>query len=131
MATSIRERGAPDGIDRLARALGWLSLALGMMKFIETRRNPQPAGLDDQRDMIRIYGPRELATSIQDLPGAGPAGPKARIVGDLMEIATLLPALRAHNPQRGKAALALAAVAGVTLFDILAWRAATRQRRSR
>jgi len=125
----MEEERTPDGIDPLAKALGWLSLAAGMMKLLESRRSSQAAGPGNP-DMIRIYGPGDMA-DMPTLSVARPAGPKGRVVGDLLEIATLLPALRARNPQRGKALVALAAVTGVTLFDLLAWRAATRRGRLR
>jgi hypothetical protein len=38
-----------------------------------------------------------------------------------MDVATLLPALGRHNPQRGKALVALAAVGAVTALDCIAF----------
>jgi hypothetical protein len=53
-------------------------------------------------------------------------GPSARIAGDIIDIATLLPALGRHNPQRGNALLALVAVGTVTALDCIAFTGVSR-----
>jgi len=111
--------------DNLARGLGWFSLALGIAELIAPRQVAQAAGLKGKQALLRAYGAREMLAGVQTLSIDKPAGLASRILGDLVDIATLLPALSPTNPKRGNAALALGVVAAITVIDCMAFKAAT------
>jgi hypothetical protein len=113
-------RGHPDsGTDMLARGLGVFSIALGLVEVIAPRALARALGMDGQETLIRAYGAREIATGIGILASEDPTPwIWGRVAGDALDVATLMPALDRDNPQRGNAALALAAVAGATALDI-------------
>ncbi|MDT8757761.1 hypothetical protein MZO42_03545 [Sphingomonas psychrotolerans] len=107
--------------DRLARALGWFSIGLGITELVAPGRIARTLGLDDKEGLIRAYGARELASAIPTLSVDKPIGLAARIGGDALDLGTLATALHRDNPQRRNAAIATAMVAGITLLDIVAY----------
>ncbi|WP_257557521.1 hypothetical protein [Sphingobium sp. CFD-2] len=107
--------------DRLARALGWFSIGLGITELVAPGRIARALGLDDKEGLIRAYGVRELSSAIPTLSVDKPLGLAARIGGDALDLATLATGLHRDNPKRGNAAIAIALVAGITLLDILAY----------
>jgi hypothetical protein len=106
--------------DRLARGLGWFSLALGAVEVLAPGYITRAAGLEGKETLVRAYGARELAAGVPTLSMDSHVGLASRIAGDIVDIATLLPALGRHNPQRGKTFLALVAVGTVTALDCIA-----------
>jgi hypothetical protein len=118
------ERKGPSsltGADRLARALGWFSIGLGLTELVAPGRLARTLGLDGKEGLIRAYGARELASAVPTLSIDKPIGLGARIGGDALDLATLATALGRDNPQRRNAAIATALVAGITLLDLLAY----------
>ena len=110
-----------SGPDRLARALGWFSIGLGIAELVAPGRIARTLGLDNKENLIRAYGARELASAIPTLSVDKPAGLAARIGGDALDLGTLAIALRRDNPKRRNAAIATALVAGITLLDLAAY----------
>jgi hypothetical protein len=118
------ERKGPSslsGADRLARALGWFSIGLGVTELVAPGRISRTLGLDDKEGLIRAYGARELASAIPTLSIDKPIGLAARIGGDALDLGTLATALHRDNPKRRNAAIATAMVAGITLLDFVAF----------
>jgi hypothetical protein len=115
-----RRRGHPDlATDRLANALGWLSIALGCIEIGASRSLARSLGMRGQETLIKAYGLREIATGV----GILVAKDKTpwiwgRVAGDALDIATLVPQLDGGNRKRENAGIALAAVAGVTALDL-------------
>ena len=104
--------------DRLAKALGWFSLALGAAELLAPDVICRASGLEDRRALIRGYGGREIATGIAIL-ASHDATPWiwGRVLGDAVDIATAATALR--DPDRsGKAGIALATLAAVAALDV-------------
>ena len=119
------ERKGPSsltGADRLARALGWFSVGLGLTELIAPGRLARTLGIEDKQGLIRAYGVRELASAVPTLSIDKPVGLAARIGGDALDLATLAGALHRDNPKWRNAAIATALVAGVTLLDIAAFK---------
>lgn len=117
------ERKGPSslrGADRLARALGWFSVGLGIAELVAPGRIARSVGLDDKKGLIRLFGARELASAIPTLSVDKPVGLAARIAGDALDLGTLATAFRRRNPKRRNAAIAVALVAGITLLDLVA-----------
>jgi hypothetical protein len=118
------ERKGPSsltGPDRLARALGWFSIGLGVTELVAPGRIARALGLEDKEGLIRAYGARELASAVPTLSVDKPIGLAARIGGDALDLGTLIPALHPDNPKRRNAAVATALVAGITLLDLAAY----------
>jgi hypothetical protein len=117
------EQTGPSSVspsDTLARALGWFSLALGLMEVVAPERVTRLLGLPGKEGLVRAYGAREIMAGVPTLSMDKHVGLASRVAGDVLDIATLLPALRAGNAKRGNAALALAAVTAVTVLDVIA-----------
>ena len=110
-----------SGTDRLARALGWFSIGLGVTELVAPGRLARTLGLEGKEGLIRAYGARELASAIPTLSIDKPIGLGARIGGDALDLATLATALTRDNPKRHNAAIATALVVGITLLDVAAY----------
>jgi hypothetical protein len=118
------ERKGPSsltGPDRLARALGWFSVGLGVTEMVAPGRIARALGMEGKEGLIRAFGARELASAIPTLSVDKPIGLAARIGGDALDLGTLATALHSDNPKRHNAAIAMALVAGITLLDITAY----------
>jgi hypothetical protein len=109
------------GPDRLARALGWFSIGLGITELVAPGRLARTLGLEGKEGLIRAYGARELASAVPTLSVDKQVGLGARIGGDALDLATLAAALGPDNPKRHNAAIATALVAGITLLDLAAY----------
>lgn len=106
--------------DPLARGLGWFSLALGAVELLAPHALGKALGMDRHAGLIQAYGAREVATGIAILSADDPMPYVwGRVAGDALDLATLAPALDTDNPQRHNVMLAVAAVAGVTLLDVV------------
>lgn len=100
-----------------ARGLGWFSIALGLAEVLMPRMIARTLGVPSD-SLVRLYGLREIVTGVGLLTARDPAPwVAARVAGDALDIATLLPQTAAGHPQRGPAIAALATVAGVTAVD--------------
>ncbi|MFO6448016.1 hypothetical protein ACLBKU_12840 [Erythrobacter sp. NE805] len=118
------ERKGPSsltGADRLARALGWFSVGLGIAELVAPGRIARALGLEHKQGLIRAYGLREMASAVPTLSIDKQVGLAARIGGDMIDLATLSTALRHDNPKRHNAAIATALVVGITLLDVIAF----------
>jgi len=107
--------------DNFARFLGWFSLALGVAELVAPGSITRAVGLGGKEGLVRAYGAREILAGVQTLSVDKKIGLGSRIAGDVLDIATLLPAVTARNPKHGNAVLALSAVLAVTMLDCLAY----------
>lgn len=117
--TRDKVREAADGI---AYGLGWFSIGLGLAEMLAPRLLGQKLGLDGNEQLIRAYGAREIATGL-GLVTAKHRAPWlwGRLGGDVIDLATLGYGLlnsRSHR-QKENLQLALVAVAGITVLDLL------------
>ena len=109
--------------ERLARAVGWFSIGLGLPQVAAPRDFAQAIGVsgdDDSRAVVRLVGLRELACGIAIL--ARPRSSAwfwARVAGDAMDLALLGRALTSGGTKRNRLAAATAAVAGIAVQDLL------------
>src|SRR3954451_4626461 len=117
-----------DTADRLARGLGWFSIGLGLTEMLAPGQIARALGMDGKEAMVRAFGAREIASGILSLSPEKRLGLWSRVVGDGLDIATLLSASRPDNPKRPNVGLALAMVAGVTLLDVIGAQAASARR---
>ncbi len=117
-----------DAAERMATGLGWFSLGLGAVEVLAPEAVARSLGMKGSENLIRAYGLREIGAGLGIL-GARNRAPWlwSRVAGDGLDVATLMPALRQDNRRRGNAALALAAVLGATLADVVCAQALHRQ----
>ncbi len=115
--------GSLGAADRLARNLGWFSIGLGMVELLAPRRLTRALGMEGMETVVRCFGARELASGLVSLSTEKKIGIWSRVAGDVLDMATLVPALRPSNAKSGNAKLALAMVLGVTALDVIAARA--------
>ena len=109
--------------DRLARALGWASLGLGIADALVPRRLARLIGVSDTAGnavVLRVAGIREIASGIGILVQPRPVGwVWARVVGDGMDLFFLARQLtRSDSAQRRPIGIALASVGGLTALDV-------------
>jgi uncharacterized membrane protein len=125
MAVPLEERvgmSAKHGKSRLGRSLAWFSVGLGVAQVAAPRRVARLIGVtegDTARRLMRAVGAREIAAGVGILSRPKPAGWLwARVAGDAMDLA-LLGTAAAGARSRARVVGAMAAVAGVTVPDLL------------
>lgn len=114
-------RRRPDPATReLAQGLGWFSVGLGLTEVACGGAIARWLGMPRSAPVIRAYGMREILQGVGIL-GASDPTPwiSARVAGDALDIATVLPGLEGDNPHKGNVLVALAALAGVTALDVI------------
>jgi uncharacterized membrane protein len=110
-------------IERLARALGWFSLCLGLVQIVAPRKVAQMVGIPgdaDERKVMRAVGLREIANGLGILTQAKPTPWLwARVGGDAMDLALLSSAMTSPRAEKSRVAAATAAVLGIAAADTL------------
>jgi hypothetical protein len=116
-----RDSQADNG-ERLANALGWFSIGLGLAEVATPGKVAELIGVRNQdrtRAVLRAYGLREIAAGIGILTRPQPAGwVWGRVAGDLLDLSSLGSALGSRRTDRTRAGAATAAVLGVTALDV-------------
>jgi len=125
-------RSAPDNPEpRLARGLGWFSLALGVTELAAPRALARVIGVEPSgrsSTVLRLLGARELLTGLGVLAQPRRAPPLwLRVAGDAVDLAALGMAARSRSSTARLVGAALA-VAGVTAIDLWAARRAGQAR---
>ena len=110
--------------DRLADALGWFSVGLGLAQLVAPDRMARLVGAHDgprSRTLMRTLGARELASGVGILSSSSP-GPWlwARVAGDMMDLALLGNVAASAEARRTRALAATTAVLGVAALDAFA-----------
>ena len=113
-------------MSKLAKGLGWFSIALGLVEVLAPRRLDRAIGVAGRGGLTRAYGVREIASGVGLLSSRNKRPWLwSRLAGDALDISTLLAAKkRSAQPRRIDAALAN--VLGVTALDVVAARRARR-----
>ena len=102
----------------VARGLGVFSIALGVAELLAPRRVTGPLGMEEETQVVRAYGAREIATGVAILAAEDPRPwVMARVAGDLLDLATLGYGLRGRNPEKPRIGVAMGLIAGITLVD--------------
>jgi hypothetical protein len=104
----------------LAQGLGWFSIGLGLAELLAPRSLTRALGMQGHETLVQAYGLREIATGIGILSSNQPAPwVWGRVGGDALDISSLMPGLSEDNPRQHNVGLAIAAVAGVTVLDVI------------
>ncbi len=119
-----RQKGLQDGAqERVANALGWFSIGLGLAEVAVPGKVAQLIGVRKKKEslaLLRIYGLREIAAGVGILSQSRPTGWLwARVAGDLLDLSALGSALTSKHANRAKVVTATAAALGVTAVDVL------------
>jgi hypothetical protein len=102
----------------LARALGVLSIGLGLVDFFARRGVSRKTGIRNQA-LVGLYGLREIGTGIGLLVARDPMlWVWARVGGDALDMGTLASGVTTRNPRRNGALAGLLMVVGVTALDL-------------
>jgi len=120
-----RPRDAEDGgVQRLATALGWFSVGLGLAQVIMPSTVARLAGAEPTPGTLRLMrglGLRELSAGVGILSGKKTeAWLRARVAGDMMDLALLGRVLADDSSDRMNTLVSTLAVAGVTALDMVA-----------
>jgi hypothetical protein len=119
----LRLKGRKVEPRKLARGLGWFSIALGAAEIIAPRLLARQLGMKGQQDLVRVYGFREIISGYGILRSSNPAlWVWSRVIGDALDMATLGVGYRKNNgllqdKKRRNISIAFAAVGGVALLD--------------
>lgn len=108
-------------MDKLVKALGLLSLALGAAELLAPKRVARPFGLKRHTNTLRGFGAREIVSGL-GLLTAKDKSPWlwSRVAGDGMDLAALAATLRKHPGKQRNILIAAAAVLGIAVLDFLA-----------
>lgn len=106
--------------DRGARVLGWFSHGLGAAELLFPTLFTRALGMPGNELLVQLYGAREIASGLLTLSLEKDVGLWSRVAGDVLDIATVLTALRPSNPKRGNAVLTLVALGAITAADVVA-----------
>lgn len=114
---------APE-MESLSRALGWLSLGLGLAQVAAPSKVAQLIGVDDDDNTItvmRLVGAREIASGIGILTQPKPTPWLwSRVGGDAMDLVLLRSAMSSPRADQNRVSAATAAVLGIAAVDMLA-----------
>lgn len=114
-------RGRPDPATReLAHGLGWFSIGLGLTEVAFGDAIARWLGMPRVAPVLRAYGVRELLQGVGILGSRDPTPwISARVAGDALDIAPVLPGLEGRNPRKDNVLIALVALVGVTAVDVV------------
>lgn len=128
--TTRREEGLSGGrsgrrAERYAaRSLGWFSIGLGAAQLIAPRRMARVIGVSDSEStdlILRAIGTRELLSGIGILRGRrARRWLWSRVAGDAIDLALLGAAMGSRRADQSRIVATGAAVAGITILDVLA-----------
>ena len=109
------------GHRRLTQTLGWLSLGVGLAELLAPRAVSRAIGVGDHPAVMRMIGARAIVSGVGLLSEHTPASwAWSRVAGDAMDVALLGAAIRSVDVQPKRAAIAAAALLGVTALDVYA-----------
>ncbi|MGH9308696.1 MAG: SRPBCC family protein [Vicinamibacterales bacterium] len=124
MESTEYERNSSSGAESLAMGLGWFSIGLGLAEITAPHSVARLMGLAEDTpttNTLRALGVREVANGVAILarPDSAPRV-WARVGGDAIDLAVLGRSLGEGNVDRTRLLSSMAAIAGVTLVDIMA-----------
>jgi uncharacterized membrane protein len=115
----------------LTQGLGWFSVALGAAELLVPGGLAHLLGIKKHRALFSFLGIRELASGVGILTRKNSAPWLwSRVAGDVMDLALLGAALTLPGARQGRVAATAAAVAGVTVIDLLASKEHTKRSRN-
>lgn len=116
-----RHNRQTHGAERLAVGLGWFSIGLGMAELMAPRAVARAIGMPDASPtVLRSFGAREIGTGLAILAEPDRAAWLwSRVGGDAVDLSYLASGL-GDDRDRTRVSIAMAAVLGVGVLDVLA-----------
>ena len=106
---------------QLARNLGVFSVALGLAELFAPRQVARLIGLGEEHEKtLQLLGLREIASGVGIMQGKPAYFLWSRVAGDIMDLGLLSAALNSDRNDHTRVRGAIAAVAAVTVVDIVA-----------
>src|SRR5687767_7725927 len=106
---------------QLARTLGVFSIGLGLAELFAPRQVARLIGVDEENGKtLQLLGLREIASGVGIMQGKPAYFLWSRVAGDIMDLGLLSTTLNSQRSDRTRVGGAIAAVAAVTVIDILA-----------
>ena len=106
---------------QLARNLGIFSVGLGLAELFAPRHVARLIGLGEEHEKtLQLLGLREIASGVGIMQGKPAYFLWSRVAGDIMDLGLLGAALNSDQGDRTRIRGAIAAVAAVTVVDLLA-----------
>lgn len=97
------------------------SVGLGLAELLAPRKVARLAGISERHErLLQAMGVRELASGLGIMQGKPAAFLWSRVAGDMADLGLLAAEWRSDHADRRRLQIAIAAVAGVTLLDVLA-----------
>lgn len=115
--------------DRIARVLGWTSIALGAVELLRPQTFARPLGIRRAAPLLRVFGAREIASGVAALSANPRPAIWSRVGGDALDLGALALALRQRRARRRPLAIALGVVGAIALLDLVTARLLDRQRK--
>lgn len=122
-------RSAAPSAPAAAKGMGWFGAALGLTELFAARKLTGALDIRGREGIVRAMGVRELASGAL-IARNRRRGMWSRVGGDVLDIAALAAVLPGNRRKRN-VGLALGAVAGATLLDVLTARALQRREAAR
>lgn len=123
MTTQPENGSTSKGKGQLATGLGWFSIGLGLAELLAPSAVGSLIGIRSRgrsKLLLRLYGIREIGAGIGILAQSRPMGWLwGRVAGDAADLGSLGWALAQGSTHKTRAAIATAAVCGVTALDVL------------
>lgn len=107
--------------EQSAKGLGWFSLALGLTELLAARKLTGALDVRGKEPIVRAMGLREIASGAL-IARDKRKGAWSRVAGDALDVAALA-AVFPGNRRKRNVAIALGAVAGAGLLDLVTARA--------
>lgn len=108
------------GSSKLAKGLGYFSIALGLAEIVAPRAVGSLMGVNGRyKKALPLLGAREIAHGIGIMKSVRPSTAMwTRVGGDALDLAFLGAAGREPEANKGRLAASAAAILGITLLDI-------------
>lgn len=105
---------------KLARGLGWFSIALGVAELVMPRTVARMCGMQVGATTVQMYGVREIATGVGILCARDPRPWLwGRVAGDVMDASTVAAHANLDDAQSmRRSGMALVNVATITALDV-------------
>jgi hypothetical protein len=116
-------------IDRIARTIGWASIALGAIELFRPQTFARPLGIKRATPLLRVFGAREIASGIAALSTNPRPAMWSRVGGDALDLGALALALRQRRARKRPLTIALGVVGGIALLDLVTARLLDRSRK--
>jgi hypothetical protein len=112
-------------LNKLAKPLGWFSLALGAAELLKGREIARAHGVPKGEGVVKGFGVREIVAGLGVLAmPRSPAPFLARAAGDALDVGAAGYAVRNSQGDKNRVAkMSLATVAGFLVLDLLVARA--------